>query len=393
MDFSRLGSANKPATPTDPIKIFEALPSLKDTPNDLWRGQAQALTEWNSVRDRSDVLVSLNTGAGKTIAGLLIAQSLVNEGIPNVVYLCSTIDLVNQTVREAEKIGIPCTTRTEGQYSNDLFESEKAFCVTTYHALFNGFSAIRRRHFPGAIVFDDAHVAEGVLRDSYTLRVGLRDHAELFNEIKELFSPCFRDMGKMGQYRDACGLERHSTAFVPPRYLQERAERLREILLRNGIQHDGDLKYPFAHLEDHLQVCAAVFTRGVFEIGPCFLPSLALDVFGGGVRRVYLSATLQSKTDFIRAFGRLPGATIEPANDAGNGERLILSGEKLAAGFNEDFAKALATDKKVVVAVPDYQSSEKWHDIAEPPAREDFSDALSAFREQEAGAFGTSASW
>ncbi|MFP7673492.1 DEAD/DEAH box helicase family protein [Marivita sp. S0852] len=236
MDFSKLGSTKKTAAPRDPIKIFEALPSLKDTPNDLWRGQAQALSEWHAARDNHDVLISLNTGAGKTIAGLLVAQSLVNEGIPNVVYVCSTIDLVNQTVREAERIGIACTTRTAGNFSNDLFESEKAFCVTTYHALFNGFSAIRRKHFPGAIIFDDAHVAEGILRDSFTMRVTLRGEEELFNEIKSLFEPAFREIGKLGQFRDACGLERHNTAFVPPRYLQERAERLREILLRNGVQ-------------------------------------------------------------------------------------------------------------------------------------------------------------
>lgn len=387
MDFSKLGSTKKAAVPKDPIKIFEALPSLKDTPNDLWRGQAQALAEWHAVREENDVLISLNTGAGKTIAGLLVAQSLVNEGVANVVYVCSTIDLVNQTVREAKKIGIPCTTRTAGTFSDDLFESEKAFCVTTYHALFNGYSAIRRKHFPGAIIFDDAHVAEGILRDSFTMRVTLRGEEDLFNEIRTLFEPAFREIGKLGQFRDACGLERHNTAFVPPRYLQERAERLREILLRHGVQDHSDLKYPFAHLQDNLAVCAAIFTRGVFEVGPCFLPSLALDVFGNNVRRIYLSATLQSKTDFIRAFGRLPAATIEPANDAGNGERLILSGEKIPTGFDKDFVAKISDEDKIVIAVPDYQSAEKWEDIVEAPKREEFTEALSDFRGQDKGAF------
>jgi hypothetical protein len=31
-----------PERPTDPIKIFERLPNLPGTPNDLWRGQAEA---------------------------------------------------------------------------------------------------------------------------------------------------------------------------------------------------------------------------------------------------------------------------------------------------------------------------------------------------------------
>ena len=151
MDFSKLHGTSRRIAPTDPTKIFETLPSLADTPNDLWRGQASALTGWNGVRDKQDVLVTLNTGAGKTIVGLLIAQSLVNERIENVVYVCATIDLVRQTAREADRIGIDYTTRTEGQFSNGEFESGQAFCITTYAALFNGHSAIRRSHFPGAI--------------------------------------------------------------------------------------------------------------------------------------------------------------------------------------------------------------------------------------------------
>ena len=86
----------------------------------------------------------------------------------------------------------------------------------------------------------------------------------------------------------------------------------------------NDLKYPFEHLKDHLKACAAVFTRGVFEISPPFLPSQAMDIFEKPIKKVYLSATLQSQTEFIRVFGRKPEKVIEPSSDAGNGERLII---------------------------------------------------------------------
>lgn len=97
-------------------------------------------------------MVSLNTGADKTIVGLLIAQSLVNEGLQNVLYVCSTIDLVRQTAEEADRIGIDHSTRVRKGFSNDLFETGKAFCITTYAALFNGHSALRNRFFPQAII-------------------------------------------------------------------------------------------------------------------------------------------------------------------------------------------------------------------------------------------------
>ncbi|NNU82180.1 DEAD/DEAH box helicase family protein [Halovulum dunhuangense] len=387
MDFSKLGSAKKSQAPIDPIRIFETLPSLSGTFNDLWRGQDKALTEWHTARARQDVLVSLNTGAGKTIVGLLIAQSLINEGLQNVLYVCSTIDLVRQTSEEADRIGIDHSVRVRREFSNDLFETGKAFCITTYAALFNGHSALRNRFFPKAIILDDAHVAESLLRDAFTLRVDLYDHEELFKEIAALFKPHFQELRIAGRFRDALDLSRHSTAFVAPHGLYERSERLLEILLRHGIKDHNDLTYPFAWLEDRINACAAVFTRGAFELTPPFLPSLALDIFQQKVRRVYLSATLQSQTDFIRAFGRKPDVTITPSNDAGNGERLIVCGRKVKGGFGPDFAEKLVESQKVVIAVPDYERAKSWAKVAEPPGRENFSEQLAAFRKADDGAF------
>ena len=387
MDFSKLGTAKKGPAVHDPVKIFESLPSLASTPGDLWRGQDRALSGWHAERAKQDVLVSLNTGAGKTIVGLLIAQSLVNEGCRNVVYVCSTIDLVMQTAREAGRIGIDHTTRVGRKFSDDLFETGKAFCITTYAALFNGHSAIRKRHFPGAVVFDDAHVAEGLLRDAFTLRVDVRDHGELFEEIAALFEPHFRDLGASGQFRDARDLSRHSTAFVAPGGLFDRSGQLVQILLANGVKDHDTLGYPFAWLEDHVTACTAVFTAGVFELSPPFLPSLALDIFQQDVRRIYLSATLQSQADFVRAFGRVPSVTISPANDAGNGERLIVAGTKIPGGFGVDFAKDLASSRKVVVATPDYARADQWSALAKAPSRENFTHELNAFRAANEGAF------
>ena len=74
MDFSQLKRPTRNAKPLDPIAIFERRPSLPNTPNDLWRGQTEALNEWHKHRTKSDVFIALNTGAGKTLVGLLVAQ-------------------------------------------------------------------------------------------------------------------------------------------------------------------------------------------------------------------------------------------------------------------------------------------------------------------------------
>ena len=387
MDFSKLGTPKGPDRPTDPVKIFERLPNLPGTPNDLWRGQAEALVQWNAARGRNDVLVSLNTGAGKTLVGLLVAQSLVNEGIENVIYVCATIDLVNQTSQEARRIGLEHTVRVRSNFDNDLFESGRGFCITTYHALFNGLSAIRRRFFPGAVVFDDAHVAESILRGSLTLTVSGRDHPELVNEVAELFRPHFRDLRMEGRFDDSLTGEHPSIVMAAPGGLAERRDRLLAMLQHHGIHDDDQLKFAFAHLRDKLDCCAILFSRGTFELAPPFLPSLALDVFERPIRRVYLSATLKSKTDIVRAFGRLPDVTIEPDNDAGNGERLILFGRRILGGISTDLVSRISQERKALIAVPNYPAAKNWEDLAVPPVPQNFSDELEAFRQSDAGAF------
>ena len=388
MDFSQLSTTTKKATPIiKPIELFESLPSLENTPNDLWRGQAEALTNWDAVRDKEDVLVSLNTGAGKTIVGLLIAQSLVNEGIENVIYVCSTIDLVYQIVAEAKRIGIPHTIRVKGDFSNNLFETGKSFCITTYQALFNGHSVLRRNFFPKAVIFDDAHVAESVLRDAFTIRISSKDYSDLFNEISQLFEPHFKELKISSKFKDSLSFGQHVTAFAAPRGVQRCSSQLLQLFEKHNLKDDSKLKYAFAHIKDHIEACAAIFTRGVFELAPPFLPSLALDVFGRSVRRVYLSATLQSQTEFIRAFGRKPSATVIPSNDAGNGERLIIDGPSIPGGFSAEYIKGLAQEKKLIIAVPSYFASEKWKEISTPPPVEDFSSSLNDFREADNGAF------
>ncbi len=387
LDFSKLGSTNSKKPSINPIDIFDSLPSLEGTPNDLWRGQSEALSTWHENRDKKDVLISLNTGSGKTIVGLIIAQSLVNEEIENVIYVCSTIDLVKQTSEEADRIGIRHTIRIHGTYSNELFEIGKSFCITTYSALFNGISSIRKKYFPGAIIFDDAHVAESLLRNAFTIRVSIQDRKDLFEEIKELFAPHFKDLGISSHFNESICPDQHSTAFVAPNGLYERSERLLNIFEKYRLNNDSELKYPFAWLKDNLDDCAALFTRGVFEISPPFLPSLALDIFEQSVRRVYLSATLQSKTDFIRAFGRRPTVTIEPKNDAGNGERLIINCREIKGQSGQEVVKDLISKRKAIIAVSDYFTAEKWKDLAIPPNVDDFSDELSKFRSAKDGAF------
>jgi len=86
IDFGSFRRVDQKTRPSDPREIFKRRPSGEGAANDLWQGQAEALGAWFENKTKNEILITLNTGAGKTIIGLLIAQSYVNQGLRNVIY-------------------------------------------------------------------------------------------------------------------------------------------------------------------------------------------------------------------------------------------------------------------------------------------------------------------
>ncbi len=174
VDFRSLPLPGMADREVHPVKIFEELPAGNSRISNLWTGQELALNEWFDNREEADTLLELNTGAGKSLVGLLIAESAARQNA-KVLYLCPNIDLVEQVSREADSIGLKYSTRVAGDWSNDLYRTERGFAITTYHALITPVTVFRRDLTPTTVIFDDAHVAEGIMRDQYTVSVDRGD--------------------------------------------------------------------------------------------------------------------------------------------------------------------------------------------------------------------------
>src|SRR5882672_7162301 len=143
---------------TNPLKIFESL-TLRGTVENIWDPQSEALRNWDVARQKEDVVIEMNTGGGKTLIGLLIAQSLVNETAGQIVYVCPTIQLIEQARMRAEECGLEVATYYEGTWSNEqAFSGAYGPCLTNYAAVFNGKSIFRKKEVC-AFILDDAHVA------------------------------------------------------------------------------------------------------------------------------------------------------------------------------------------------------------------------------------------
>ena len=189
IDFSKIPAHRRQTKPVHPIELFQASAVTDGNINDLWLAQGDALREWHDHRTDKDVAVVLNTGAGKTLVGLLIAQSLVHETQRQVVYACSSIQLVEQTAEKARGYGLPVTTYHGNEFSPDgQYQRAEAPCVTTYQALFNGKTRFRSDDI-AAVVFDDAHTAEHILRDHFSLSIVRSEMEEAYSQIAALFQP------------------------------------------------------------------------------------------------------------------------------------------------------------------------------------------------------------
>lgn len=394
-DFNSLNRPAAAKRPTNPVEIFRSAPALAETPNDLWQGQSKALEMWHKDRHLRDTLISLHTGAGKSIVGLLIAQSLINEGVSKVLYVCATNDLVAQTSREiATKLGFLHSTRVGGKFSNDSYSTGAGFCLTNYQALFNSRTVFARDDRPGAIIFDDAHVAEKIIRDCFTLRIERSSLQTVFDRVVALSTPHFEAVQRGDYFRGIlAGNSAYRIALLPPGAVVALTRDSTLLsLFREAEAQTPELRFPLGHLADHLSSCSVLFSQNSIEVCPAFLPSKRLSYLADPeIRRIYLSATLTSEVDFCRAFGRRPANKIEPESDAGMGERLIVLTEKGRLSnkgskdvSDVDLARCLSAQNKLLISTPSYPAASKYKALGVPPSTAEFTARLDEFRRSAA---------
>lgn len=386
IDFSRLGTPKTVTRLTDPIDLFHSLRVTDTAVNDLWLAQGDALREWNCYRAQEDVAIVLNTGAGKTLIGLLAAQSLVNETEGRIVYACSSLQLVKQTERKAEGYGLKVTTYSEGTFTNDLFQQGLAPCVTTYHALFNGRSRFFREDLE-AVVFDDSHTAGHILREQFTLSIKRTSSTALFDQLVQLYRPYFARIHQGVGYDETYDrVDGGIARFVPPFAVRHELAELQRLLGDANLDQSVETKFSWKHLHDHLDQCAVFVSGTEVVFTPPIIPVRGLRYFRDGIRRLYLSATLAAEDDFLRTFGKVPARTITPSTAVGECERLILVPTLMKRNGPpvEDvaIAKSSLADTKALVLVPTWRRADVWDDVATSfPG--DFDAKIESFKEAQ----------
>ena len=351
--------------PVDPLELFDSLTLRSAVVQEIWRPQADALRNWHEARAVRDVLFKLNTGAGKTLVGLIAAQSIVNETRGKVIYVCANNQLLEQTKEKATEYGIETSTYYRGQWTEDVYDRGLGPALTNYQAVFNGKSIFRHEALVGA-VFDDAHTAHAIIRDQFTIRLDRLRFSNLYGAIVDLTRGHYRQMGRGPIFDEVVsGRDPFTVLFVPTFVSLPLADKLVTLLREHDVPARRTM-FAWNHLRTHIRDCAIFIDAKRIEITPPLPPIDNLRPFQADVRRLYLSATLPGDDDFCRTFGRYPATIIEPGGRAGETERMMLIAPKES---NDDQAvrwvKELVDERKALIMVPYGEAARRWTDIAE----------------------------
>lgn len=323
-DFSKFLNQTTGPREINPIKIYDNLP--KGKVNDLWRGQYLALEELFQHSDKSHVVINLNTGGGKTVIGLLEGQSLANMLQGRVFYLCGSNQLIMQTAEAAQRLALKVATYFNGNMQNELeFNLGQVQCLTNYQALFNGKNR-RFREDIGGIIFDDAHVASHIVRENFTLRISEFEfpgtYATVVGQVRSYFESIHRaqEFDQVVTFKDD-----PSVLFIPMFVWQRIVGRVVEAITNEGVTTKRSTMFAWEHLRNNMDLCAVFLTSDAIEFSPFLPPIQELPFMSVNTRKIFLSATVQDKPEFVRTFGFLPDVHVEPKTSAGESERLIVA--------------------------------------------------------------------
>lgn len=377
VDFNKLRTSGKKPKPIEPLEIFRRLPKPPGI-NDLYTSQAEVLKKWFDRRSERDVVVKLHTGGGKTLVGLLMAQSSLNETGEPILYLAPTTQLVNQALEKAQESGIAAVPYVPRAPLDEAFTEGSAIMVATYSALFHGKSkfGVRGVGQPvkvSAIVLDDAHAAFSVVRDAFTLSVKPDVDKELYEGLAGLFRIAFKDIGRLGSFDDVVSQNEFGVLEVPYWAWREKLDAVRELLKADTGNYD--LVWPF--LRDNLHLCHALISRLAFTITPILPLVNSLPTFFEAPRRIYMSATIADDSEIIRTFDANPKSVQDALTSrslAGISERMILIPDLMPFQFDvrpsvKKLLGATANAKMgAIVLVPSGKVAANWTDVAVLPA-------------------------
>lgn len=348
-----------------PREIYETLDRKSDK-GPLRPVQIKILENWfDNFSTKRDVILKMHTGQGKTLTGLLILQSRLNQDKGPSLYLCHNNYLVEQTCKQAESFGLNyCVVNDE---IPDEFIDGKSILITSVQMLFNGLTKFRlgpRSLNVSTILMDDAHACIEVIKNA--CKIVLKQDSNAYQEILGLFGPELQNQG-VGTYADIKKKSFEALLLVPYWDWQDKHAEVAEILSKYTDQKE--IKFTWPIIKDMIRDCHCYISGQSLEIVPHITP---LHLFGSYYKadhRIFMSATITDDSFFIKGLG-LEAETIRNplclSDEGWSGEKMILIPSLIDSALDRTemvniFAKPQPGRKEGIVAlVPSFNSTKDW---------------------------------
>jgi replicative superfamily II helicase len=381
VDFSRRAGAKATEKKLHPVEIYDTLDRKSDK-GPLRPAQLAILNSWyESFREQRDITLKLHTGQGKTLIGLLILQARLNASQGPCLYLCPDKFLVEQTRIQASEFGF-ASCSIDDEIPEDFIDG-KSILITHVQMLFNGLTKFKlgaRSLIISSIVLDDAHACLNSIRKCFT--ISLEGDSQPYNDLLQLFADSLSDQGA-GTFEDIKGRKTH--AFLPVPYWDWRdkaGDVTRIVGKHNNLQ---TIKFAWPLLKDRLHDCLCLVSGTKIEISPYSLPLEMFGSYSKATQRIYMSATINDDSFFIKGLGVDPVAITNPLkfrDEKWSGEKMVVIPSLIDDSLQRDLivnrlgARVSGRRYGVVALTPSFEIAKFWGHCGATVAKKDTIDQL-----------------
>jgi replicative superfamily II helicase len=365
VDFKKRVAKKDAKALVNPIEIYETLDRASDK-GPLRPAQQAILKEWyEQYRDVRDTIVKLHTGQGKTLIGLLILQSKLNENGGSALYLCPNNFLIQQTCKQAKQFGVRyCTAEDELPFE---FTEGKAILITSVQKLFTGMTKFKlgNQSVPvSAVLMDDAHACIDAIRGS--LIMSIPSDTTAYGELRDLFSTSLESQG-MGTYTDIRGGSQDALMLVPYWDWRDRHGEVVNIISRH--KDHSSIRFAWPLLKDILSDCQCIISGKGLEIAPYLPPLQLFGSYYNARHRVFMSATVTDDSFLVKGLGLSPQTIQNPLTykeERWSGEKMILIPSMMDEALDRSsIVSTFAKPKErrnfgVVALVPGFKWTGDW---------------------------------
>lgn len=353
--------------PIKPREIFMTLPQKDkqyEYPRDV---QTEVWDKWFEVRNNKNNVIKMNTGSGKTVVGLMILQSCLNEGNGPAVYVVPDNFLASQVCNAAKKLGISAVTDRDDY----LYTEKRAILVMPIQALVNARSVFGMRRYGnypiGSVLMDDVHACFDRISTQYSIKIP--NTHDLYREIIALFDESWKAYDNNSYEKIVTIQDPLRSMLIPFWMWQGKSDDVYKLLAQyeNDDETNHCVFFHLALLADCFKACNCVITANSIEITPYGIPISEIQSFENAKRRIFMSATLSDDSVFSSAIGLHESdiPTIITPNSANDiGDRLILFPRHLNNQITDEQIKAkvlsISERYNVVIIVPSTERAKFW---------------------------------